>query len=72
MFVCVCVTSSTLDGAVLPAAVSPDVEILLLPLLLAAAVLRRVQRHRVLVVDPVALVVEQQDLGTTYGLYIDQ
>lgn len=61
--VCVmCLTSSTLDGAVLPAAVCPDVEILRLPLLLTAPVLGCVQGHGVLIVDFVALVVKQQHL----------
>lgn len=57
-----CLASSTLDGAVLPAAVCPDVEILRLPLPLTAPVLGCVQGHRVLIVDFVALVVKQQHL----------
>jgi len=56
-------TSATLDGAVLPAAVGPDVEVLRVPLVLPPApVPGHVDRHRVLVVDPVRLVVEQQHL----------
>lgn len=57
-----CLTSSTLDGAVLPAAMCPDVEILWLLLLLTAPVLGRVQGHGVLIVDFIALVMKQQHL----------
>lgn len=60
----VCFTSSTLDSTVLPAAVRPDIEIFLFPVLLTAPVLRNVQGHRVLIVDPVALVMKKQHLGT--------
>lgn len=56
------VTSSTLHGAVLPAAVRPDVKILGLLLLLAASFLTCVQRHCVFIVDAVALVMEEQHL----------
>ena len=53
-----------MDGAVPPAAVGPDVEVLGVPLVLPAApVPGRVHGHGVLVVDPVGLVVEQQHLG---------
>ena len=57
------VTSSTLDSAVLPAAVCPDVEMLWFLLLLIAHVLSCVQRHCVLIVDPIALVMKEQHLG---------
>ena len=56
-------TSTTLDGAVAPAAVGPDVEVLGVPLVVPAApVPGGVHGHGVLVVDAVGLVVEQQHL----------
>lgn len=55
-------TSSALDSTVLPAAVSPDVEILWFFLLFAAPVLGCVQRHCVLIVDFITLVMKEQHL----------
>lgn len=56
-------TSSTLNAAALPAAVSPQVQVLRLFMRLTAALLRLVQRHSVLIVDPIRLVMEQENLG---------
>lgn len=52
-------TSSTVHAAVLPAAMSPQVEVLRFSGWLCPALLRLVQRHCILVVDPICLIVEQ-------------
>lgn len=56
-------TSSTVHTAVLPAAMSPQVEVFRFFRSLDAALLRLVQRHCVLVVDTICLIVEQENLG---------
>lgn len=64
MSVCVSHTSSTLYVAVLPGAVCPKVEVLWCSLLLTDIItFSYVQRHCVLIVYPVGLVMEQQHLG---------
>lgn len=69
MILSVC-TSSTVHAAVFPAAVSPQVEMLRFSGCLCSALLRLVQRHRVLVMDTVCLIVEQENLG--WGSEVDE